>query len=328
MGARLTSLANAADGSRADPDSSRPLCLLIPAGPGAAEVARINDLLEASAIYADLPLAAVIINDGNDARALRESGEIRGIPTTVLPNARRGRGDWWTGGLCVAMLDALLWIARHHPCRGVLRLDSDALVINPFARRLVELMESQPRIGLVGNGDTLTGEPPGFGHSLTATLYWRSKWISHDRDHRKIICSLWGWRRRVRRLIRRAQRNGYMLGDWCQGGAYALTPTFLAQLRADPALARPEDFLHLDFCEDLLMIVIVYALGLRAHFTTGPARLFASKWKGLYDAPDAMARAGHGIIHSIKEYQALQEDEIRAIFRARRARDVAELDRA
>jgi Glycosyl transferase family 2 len=301
---------------------SLPLCLLIPAGPGPEEIARIADLLEACAAYSDLPLSVVIINDGNDAAGLEQAGRAQGIPTTVRPNARDGHGNWWTGGLCMAMVDALLWIARHRPCCGVLRLDSDALVINPFARQLVALFQADPFIGMVGNGDTPTGAPPPTGHSLTAMLYWKSKPVSHDREHKKIIVSLWGWRRRIRRLIHRAQQNGYVLGDWCQGGAYAVSPTFLARLREDPAFASPGDFLHLDFCEDVLMILIVHALGLRAHYTTGPARLFASKWKGLYAAPAALAGAGHGVIHSIKEHGELKEADIRSIFRARRS-DVA-----
>lgn len=295
-----------------------PLCLLIPAGPGPEEIARVADLLEACIAYSDLPLVAVVINDGNDAGLLAQAGLTRGVPTTVRPNARHGRGEWWTGGLCMAMLEALLWIARHQPCCGVLRLDSDAMVINPFAGELVRLFKSDPRIGMVGNGDTATGAPPGPGHSLTTMLYWKSKRVSHDREHGRIIVSLWGWRRRIRRLIHRAQRNGYVLGDWCQGGAYAVSPAFLARLREDPVFAHPGDFLPLDFCEDVLMILIVHALGLRTHYTTGPSRLFASKWKGLYDAPEALARAGHAVIHSVKGYGELGEADIRAIFRARR----------
>jgi hypothetical protein len=36
--------------------SPLPLCVLIPAGPGEAEIARVSDLLEACAADADLPL--------------------------------------------------------------------------------------------------------------------------------------------------------------------------------------------------------------------------------------------------------------------------------
>ena len=298
--------------------SALPLCILIPAGPGEAEVARVADLLEACATYSDLPLRAVIINDGNDASALKRAGTAAGIATDVLPNARDGKGDWWTGGLCMAMVDALLWIARNCPCRGVLRLDSDALVINPFASQLVALFEADPLVGMVGNSDSPTGELPQPGHNLTALLYWRSKWVSHDREQGKIIFSFWGWRRRIRLLIQRARQNGYVLGDWCQGGAYALAPEFLARLSADPAFARPDDFLHLDFCEDILMVVAVHALGLRVHYTIGPSRLFASKWKGLFDSPSALALAGHAVIHSVKDHGDHKEKTTRAMFRARR----------
>ena len=298
--------------------SPLPLCVLIPAGPGEAEIARVTDLLEACAAYADLPLCAVIINDGNDAAALQRAGSTSGIATDVLPNARRGEGDWWTGGLCMAMLDALLWIARNRPCRGVLRLDSDALVINPFASQLVALFEADPLVGMVGNGDSPTGAPPPPGHTHTAMLYWKSKPVSYDRERQKIIFSIWGWRRQIRLLIRRARQNRYVLGDWCQGGAYAVSPAFLTRLRDDPAFVRPSDFLPLDFGEDVLMVLVVHALGLHVHYTTGPSRLFASKWKGLYDSPDALARAGHGVIHSVKDHGDLKEADIRATFRARR----------
>ncbi|MEO6874066.1 MAG: hypothetical protein ABI222_04520, partial [Opitutaceae bacterium] len=224
--------------------TSLPLCVLIPAGPGEMEIARVTDLLQACAAYSSLPLCAVIINDGNDAAALERAGSSRGIPTTVRPNARRGEGDWWQGGLCMAMLEALLWIAEHCPCRGVLRIDSVALVINPFAGQLVALFEADPLVGIVGNSDTPTGAPQPPGHPMTAMLYWKSKRASHDRERKKIIFSFWGWRRRIRHLIGRARQNGYVLGEWCQGGVYGLSPAFLARLREDPAFARPRDFLH------------------------------------------------------------------------------------
>ena len=295
-----------------------PLCLLIPAGPGEAELARVSDLLEACAVYADLPLCAVIINDGNDAGALAQAGHTQRIPTTVLPNARRGEGLWWSGGLCMAMVDALLWIAQNRPCRGVLRLDSDALVINPCAARIADIFAREPDIGMLGNFDSPTGLPVPAGHIMTTRLYWRSKRVSHDREQKKLIVSFWGWRRHIRLLINRAVRNGYVLGEWCQGGAYALSPEFLRRLAADPFFAQPRDFLPIDFAEDVLMALITYALRLKIQYTSGPSRIFASKWKGLFDTPEALARAGHGVIHSIKDDGDRKEADTRAIFRARR----------
>jgi hypothetical protein len=302
----------------ASAEADLPLCILIPAGPGGAEIARAEDLLEACAAYADLPLCAVIVNDGNDAAALEQAGRRQRIATTVLPNARHGEGLWWCGGLGMALVDALLWIARNRPCRGVLRLDSDALVINPCAAGIAEFFLRDPGIGLLGNFDSADGLPVPAGHIMTTRLYWRSKRVSHDRELKKLLFSFWGWRRRIRLLIQRAVRNGYVLGDWCQGGAYALSPEFLRRLAADPFFARPRDFLHVDFCEDVLMALITHALRLRIHYTAGPSRLFASKWKGLFDAPEALARAGHGVIHSIKDHGDRKEADIRAIFRARR----------
>jgi hypothetical protein len=295
-----------------------PLCLLIPAGPGEVEIARISDLLEACAAYTDLPLSAVVINDGNDAAALEQAGRARSIVTTVLPNARKGEGHWWSGGLSMALVDALIWITRNLPCCGVLRLDSDALVINPYATQIAETFAGDPTIGILGNFDSVTGLPVPPGHIVTTRLYWRSKRVSHDRELKKLIFSFWGWRRRVRQLINRASQNGYALGDWCQGGAYALSPEFLRRLSADSAFGQPRGFLHIDFGEDILMALITYALRLKIHYTSGPARLFASKWKGLYDSPEALAQAGHGIIHSLKDHDGRSEVAIRSFFSARR----------
>jgi hypothetical protein len=297
--------------------ASLPLCILIPAGPGATEIARVSDLLEACAAYADLPLSVVIINDGNDAAAL-QSVAGRRAATTVLANARKGEGQWWSGGLCTAMVDALLWIARNLPCRGVLRLDSDALVINPFASRIAEVFVRDPVVGMLGNFDSASGLPVPAGHIVTTRLYWRSKRVSHDRELKKLIFSFLGWRRRIRLLIHQARLNGYVLGDSCQGGAYALSPEFLRRLAADPRFARPRDFLNNDFCEDLLMTLITYALRLKIEYTSGPSRLFASKWKGLYGAPEELALAGHGIIHSVKDAAGRSEADIRSYFYARR----------
>jgi hypothetical protein len=295
-----------------------PFCLLIPVGPGPAELARIADLLDACAAYADLPLHAVMINDGNDTAALELAASTRRIAATVRPNARHGEGDWWAGGLSMAMVDTLLWIARQVPCHGVLRLDSDALVINPFAARIAGIFARDPTIGLLGNFDSVSGLPVPAGHIMTTRLYWRSKLVSHDRELKKIIFSLWGWRRRIRRLIGRARRNGYVLGDWCQGGAYAVSPEFLRRLAADPSFAHPRDFLFIDFAEDVLMALVTYALRLRIEYTSGPSRLFASKWKGLFGPPAALVQAGHGIIHSVKDHDDRTEAQIRAFFSARR----------
>ncbi|HSY54106.1 MAG TPA: hypothetical protein VK785_06640 [Opitutaceae bacterium] len=295
-----------------------PLCILIPAGPGEMEIARISDLLEACAAYTDLPLSAVIINDGNDAAALEQAGRARSIATAVLSNARKGEGHWWSGGLSMALVDALLWIARNRPCCGVLRLDSDSLVINPYASQIAEIFAHDSPIGILGNFDSSTGLPVPAGHIVTTRLYWRSKRVSHDRELKRLIFSFWGWRRKIRHLINRASQNGYVLGDWCQGGAYAVSPEFLRRLSADSAFAQPRDFLHIDFGEDVLMALITYALRLKIHYTSGPSRLFASKWKGLFDAPEALAQAGHGIIHSLKDHDGRSEVEIRSFFSARR----------
>jgi hypothetical protein len=301
------------------PPASLPLCLLIPAGPGAPEIARIADLFDACATYADLPLCAVIINDGNDADALERAGHARNIPTTVLPNARRGEGEWWSGGLCMAMVDALRWIARFRPCRGVLRLDSDALVINPFAAQIAGFFETHPTIGILGNFDSASGLPCPPGHIVSTRLYWRSKRISHDRELKKLIFSFWGWRRRIRRLINRATRNGYVLGDWCQGGAYALSPEFLRRLAADADFTRPRDFLPIDFCEDVLLTLITHAMHLSVHYNSGPTGLFVSKWKGLRAAPEVLAASHHAIIHSVKDHEGRTESATREFFRQRRA---------
>ena len=300
------------------PPPALPLCILIPAGPGEAEIARVTDLLDACAAYTDLPLSVVIINDRNDPAALEAAGRAHGIPTTAIPNARQGRGEWWLGGLDMAMIDALLWIARHRPCVGVLRLDSDALVINPYASHIAQIFARDPLIGIAGNYDSHDGLPVPPGHIMTTRLYWRSKLVSHDRELKRIIFSFWGWRRRFRLLIHRAQSNGYVLGHWCHGGAYALSPAFLHRLAADPFFARPRDFLRYDMAEDVVIALAVHALGLKIHFTSGPARLFASKWKGLFAAPEALAAAGHGLIHSIKEHGDLKEPAIRAFFQTRR----------
>jgi len=295
-----------------------PFCLLIPLGPDAAELARLEDLMDACLAFADLPLVAVIINDGNDADAIQRIGHARGLPTTVRPNARRGRGNWWVGGLDMAMIDALGWIAVNQPCCAVLRLDSDALVIGPYAHLIASHFAADPTLGMMGNFDSPTGARRAPGHAVTTRLYWRSKRVSHDRESKRIIFSFWGWRRRIRLLIRRAMQHGYVLGDWCQGGAYALSPELLRRLAADPFFARPREFLHVDFCEDVLMALVVHALGLRIHYTIGPARLFASKWQGLVAAPETLAEAGHSIIHSINSHPGRSEDDIRALFKSRR----------
>src|SRR5690242_1400071 len=130
--------------------------VVIPVGPGAAHAARLVDLLESLRFYeGDSGCGVCILDDGADLRpALNAVDWAR--PWTIVRNPRRGRGNGWAGGVAVGMLavfQKLLDESRSNGARPgfVLPIDTDALVIAPFADRIRETLRQSPSAGIIGS---------------------------------------------------------------------------------------------------------------------------------------------------------------------------------
>ena len=95
---------------------------------------RLPDLVDSLSTYGPSVEEIVVLDDG--------AGQARPLPAapgdckiTRLPNIRAGRGDGWSGGLCAGLIEGYRYLHDNpSPSRKfILRIDTDALAIAPFA---------------------------------------------------------------------------------------------------------------------------------------------------------------------------------------------------
>ena len=119
-------------------------------GPDDLEVARTRDLLTGLWRHeADIEWV-VLVDDvpgrlGDGAFEHPATCKLR-----VIDNPRRGRGRGRFGGLCVGAL-AALQLLQSTDARFVLKIDTDALVIGPFADAIDAEFRARPGVGALGS---------------------------------------------------------------------------------------------------------------------------------------------------------------------------------
>jgi hypothetical protein len=259
----------------------------------------------------------VIVNDEHTGRddLVAAAGPLADR-TTVIENPRDPAADGWSEGVLVGIASGLAHLVEHHAdLDWVLRMDSDALIIGPFADAISTRFASDPTIGMAGtylhdaDGNVRdfrrTGVPVRRLH-MPVSL-WKAQ--------RTVKTSLYGVGRERRRVIEAARRNGYQWGEHCQGGAYAMP------MSAVVAVAR-EGWLDCALwkgsyvSEDVIMSIQLLALGYRMEGMAAVGEPFAVRHVGLPGEPRQLHDDGYAIVHSLKGHVGRSEDELRADFRA------------
>ncbi len=305
------------------------IALLMPVGPGPAEVDRLRDALASFDHYVAEPAVAVLL-DGDPAPRDLPSAVGPLSRTTLEPvhtpppakrtTPRRGKG------ICPAVLAGLKHIAQSHlEVDFVLKLDTDALVIGPFAGRVRKYFLEHPGIGLIGAHDrTPAGEKRPLAEGAAAVrqllatpldvlhpIVWLRQRLNPDL-------------RLIRGHIAAARGNGYTFGEHCQGGGYALSHEALLRLRDMHFLARPEAWHAADCPEDVMTGMYVRATGLRLAGQAAPGEVFGVRKRGLPYPPAELADKKYAVIHSVKNDERTPEADVRVFFRQKRQDELAE----
>jgi hypothetical protein len=292
----------------------------IPVAPGPAEAARAEDLLASLRVYEpDVP-RIVLVDDEPGGRRLE--GLRAGDRVAVIPNPRGGRGIGTLGGTCTATLAALVWVHAHAPGAHCVRLDTDALVIAPFAEKIAGALEARSNAGVVGSYDrTCNGEPRDF-----------SSWAGVARTHARPI---WTWRHPPRRgryvqvavggrlgavrgEVRAALANGYAPGEHCLAAACVVTARMIDGMATAGMLDDPTRWLNTRFGDDIMLGVQARALGHELVGMVDDGEPFGLRHIGLADTPERLVARGFSFIHSVKNDPDVSEAEIREFFAARR----------
>lgn len=301
--------------------------LLIPIGKGALELDRLRDLLESLFHYEAEVAEIVIVDDVMPARDFSHLTLPSGCRLVVLPNPRRGSGDGWLGGLAAGVIAGNNWLEKNSRCDFVLKLDTDALVIAPFAAKVSGAFAAQPGAFLFGSSTKTPNriydlrEDFSTAPALVKLQRPLTVWRRTCRPWPRLQCVLFPRDRRRRALIRAAVRNGYRLGLHCQGGAYALSRHALSRLAAAGILADAMLWIWTPCSEDIAMTVSAYACGGVAADLNDDGQPFGTLAHGLPDTPVRLIERGFSIIHSVKDFEEMKESETREFFRQRRLSD-------
>jgi hypothetical protein len=285
----------------------------IPVGAGRVEADRVADLLAALRAHEPLVERVVVVDD--------EPGRAHD-GATVVPNPRAGRGIGILGGTCAATLTALRWVQHNAPGATCVRVDTDALVIGPFARSLEEALARHPRAGVFGSCDkTCNGDPRDVAAWGRAVLKHRPPvwvWRRPPRRRHDIQLAVGGRLGAVRRELRAALRNGYRPGEHCIAAACAVTAPMITAMAGAGMLDDSLRWLNTRIGDDIMLGIHARALGLDLVGLVGPGEPFGLRYIGLADTPQRLLDRGFSFIHSLKNDPRLEEAEIRRFFAERR----------
>ena len=292
-------------------------------GPGEREVARAGDVLDSVLHHEPEVDAILLVDDAPHERDLAaELGPGR-RSIAVTPNPRDGAGHGLWGGLAAGMLHGYGWLHREVAPDVVLKLDTDALVIAPFAERVAAVL-AEPSVGMAG---TFSRHCDGRSRAL-------DRWDFRVRRRRfpvrpfregdaaegrlRLRHTLWGAPAVLRRRIAAARRHGYGYGEHCLGGAYAVSGELLRRMNAAGYLDDPARWLSIDCPEDVMVGIYTRATGMTFRGFVGNNEAFGIRYKGLADSPEKLLDRGYSVIHSVKNDAKFTEEQIREFYQKAR----------
>ncbi|HEX3974778.1 MAG TPA: hypothetical protein VHW96_00865 [Solirubrobacteraceae bacterium] len=285
--------------------------VIIPVGPGDREIARLHQLLAELAEHEDRQDAFLAIAD--DDPTPRTIDVDWPVVQVFRTEARERGGVLDAYGAMVASTLQGLRICRERGVDMVLKLDTDAAVIGPFAAKIRAAFRDDPKLGVVGSYDVTSAG----GHrdwSVWASRLRRVdlplRLVRAPRGRVSLRYKSRADRDAVRRLVDAACRHAPQ-GAHCLGGAYAVSRTFL-----DGAELASGRWLGTGLGEDVVVGILCSAVGLRMCSLVGRDQPFALAWRGLPASPSELARGGHSLVHSVKAETPEAEREIRAALRS------------
>jgi len=301
--------------------------VVIPAGPGEQEVMRVEDALASiQAIEPDVGCVVIVHDERQHRRDFRSLAGPLADRTIVVVNPRSPDSDWWSEGVLLSIITGLRTIMANAPdVEWVLRMDSDALVIGPLVDAITERFRSDPEVAMLGCYEfecdgSRRDFAATFGKPITRMTLPVSLWKT---PRPRLGTSLYGVGKQRLELIRQASANGYVYGEHCQGGAYAIAMDAVRDLERRDLLGC-EPFLGARLPEDVVISMYLKVIGRTLATMTAPGEPFGVTHMGLPASPTSLVEQGYGVAHSVKSWDDLDEAAVRAEFRRLREGQAAD----
>lgn len=217
-------------------------------------------------------------------------------------------GGW--AGLYISLSRAYGFAVNNFNFKAIIKLDTDALVINPNPEaEALDLFENDKLVGIAGQyPNEYNGQPWDIAwprqRIINATKTW--KFFARPFAHFAL-----------KKQHAMALRNGYTTGESVFGGAYYLSFDYVKTLH-EKGLLPNNVFGTLNLGEDHLFALLAKAQGFSFSSLSKPGQPFACAWRGLPASPEQLFNEGKKIIHSVKSFNTMNEQEIRFYFQEKR----------
>jgi hypothetical protein len=291
-----------------------PIAVVTPVGPGAVDAERAWDNVRSMSAWEPQVRWIVFIDDSGPGEERDLAAvDVDGIQVVSIPSPlSRGEGSMHER-VASASMAGLGWVANSTDADIAMIIDTDALVIAPFADKLTAAFSEDETIGLLGSFDrTCNGDPRDFG-SWSGDVQQLARIVQRPRR-----IAVAGRARRVRQLVLEAREAGYEWGEHALGCALAVRRAALDEWREDGVLDDPLLFTGTNLSYDPIMGILVRRSGYREAGMVDDGEPFGLLWQGLPDTLERLVERGFSIVHSTKNDPRYDEETVRAFFRARR----------
>jgi hypothetical protein len=290
------------------------IAVVMPVGPDPAELARARDTLASIVAWEPAVRWLVLIDDSPTVRGLNRLIDFRGVHVEVLRSPAGASGDFWDR-VTATVLAGIAWVAGNTAADMVTKIDTDSLVIAPFAAKLMSAFEAAPGVGLFGSYDVgCNGRKRSF-HTWAKPVRIAASRVQLKGRHSRLAV---GRAAKARTIIRDARRSGYVWGEHALACAFAIDRSTYMSWASDDVLADPTVFMGTGLGVDPVVGILVRRSGKRLASLVGKGDPFGVAWRGLPMTPAELLARGHSIIHSVKNDRDWSEESIRAFFGARR----------
>jgi hypothetical protein len=280
------------------------IVLVIPAGPGTS-LAFLTDTIFSFIHYTASSYQVILIDDSGQGLGTKVW---QVIPEVEILYSKKPLGAW--AGLYITLARAFAYALEKYSFKLLMKMDTDALVIGPEPEKeAFELFSSNTLMGIAGQYKfDYNGKP------------WDTGW---PRDRILNGATTWKFIRRplpnavLRKLYIKAVQNGYVAGESVFGGSCFYGHSLLLALHRHKLL--PNELLGgLNLGEDHIFSLLAKAVGFHLGDLSLPGFPFALAWKELPAAPGQLFAEGKKVIHSTRQWNGMNEEQIREFFRQKR----------
>jgi len=288
------------------------LVVLIPVGPN-CEPTTVCDTLESIRHYVTSSHAIIVLDNSIKGAGAAVKERFSDVHILAMPRPYGKQAD-----LYLKISEGYSFAHKNYAFDVLLRMDDDSLIIGPNPEKdAIEFFRRNPEFGQIGSWKMdCNGVPRDITWSRDQ-LFKELRFKNALRfPHRRTK----GWLF-LRRTYHKSLKHGYEAGEHCIGAACFVSPECVARLYNDKCLSRDEiSWSNLE--EDHIFGLLVYSVGLRlGDFATGSLPM-GLRWRGLPCSPDELVRRKKKIVHSVRSYEDMSEDEIRVYFRERRLNEI------